>query len=761
MPTLDRRVVRLASLSLAALLIVGACGSSSTPAPAGTTPARPAPPRRPPGPPPRPTARAVRSSSRPSGLNGAPDLEAKLPAKLCGADPAAELRGRAGADASANPMLGALRCPGCRRQRHDRHRRVNHAGHLPVTVFAYQVKGGNTQMFSAILAGMAAGGSQVSLGGKNVTKIDDSGSATYLYIKDDTGNSRPRRGPGPTSGELWRSPPWGRWSQPPGALTPGGPYNPGMARDPHRPLRDAWIIEAVRTPIGRYGGALASVRPDDLAAAAIRAVVDRSGIDPALIEDVILGCANQAGEDNRNVARMALLLAGLPVEVAGQTVNRLCGSGLQAINSAAHAIQAGDGDVFIGGRRRVDDPRAVRDAQARGRLRPRRRELVDTTLGWRFVNPRLAAMYYPYSMGETAENVAERWTVRRPGAPGRLRAGQPAEGGGRHRGRPVRRPARAGPRAAEEGRSGRRDARRASRAPTRRAEALARLRPAFREGGSVTAGNSSGINDGAAATLVVEANRARGAGLNADGAHRLHGRRRRRPGDHGHRARARARKALARAGHRRRRTSTSSSSTRRSRRNRSCAWTSSASIRRRSTSTAARSRSGIRSARRRALMTMLVHELRRRGGRYGLATMCIGVGQGIATVVERIDDRTSAGTTATRARMKRRRATRYPKGARALSILIVIVAIAHLLFIGWPDPLVKRHVSRDLRHAMRRARSSWAFRGHAWQNCLPCVRLGHRRSSTVWHDPLSSPPKEERTRCSKSSRQEVRPPPSA
>jgi acetyl-CoA acetyltransferase len=122
-----------------------------------------------------------------------------------------------------------------------------------------------------------------------------------------------------------------------------------MARDPHRPLREAWIVEAVRTPVGRYGGALAGVRPDDLAALAIRALVDRSGIDAALIEDVILGCANQAGEDNRNVARMSALLAGLPIEVAGQTVNRLCGSGLQAINSAAHAIAVDDGDVFVAG----------------------------------------------------------------------------------------------------------------------------------------------------------------------------------------------------------------------------------------------------------------------------------------------------------------------------------------------------------------------------------------------------------------------------
>ena len=122
-----------------------------------------------------------------------------------------------------------------------------------------------------------------------------------------------------------------------------------MARDPRRAVREAWIVEAVRTPVGRYGGALASVRPDDLAALTIRAVVDRSGIDAALIEDVILGCANQAGEDNRNVARMAVLLAGLTVEVAGQTVNRLCGSGLQAVASAAQAIKAGEGETFIAG----------------------------------------------------------------------------------------------------------------------------------------------------------------------------------------------------------------------------------------------------------------------------------------------------------------------------------------------------------------------------------------------------------------------------
>ena len=182
-----------------------------------------------------------------------------------------------------------------------------------------------------------------------------------------------------------------------------------MARDLRRPVREAWLVEAVRTPVGRYGGALASVRPDDLAALVVRAVVDRSGIDPALVEDVVLGAANQAGEDNRNVARMAVLLAGLPLEVAGQTVNRLCGSGLQAINAAAQAIAVGDGDVFIAGGVEsmtrapyvMGKPESPYDRGAR--------ELYDTTLGWRFTNPKLAEAHYPYSMGETAENVVERY----------------------------------------------------------------------------------------------------------------------------------------------------------------------------------------------------------------------------------------------------------------------------------------------------------------------------------------------------------------
>src|SRR5712692_11052307 len=175
---------------------------------------------------------------------------------------------------------------------------------------------------------------------------------------------------------------------------------------------EAVILSAVRTPIGRYAGSLKDVRPDDLAALVIAEAMRRANIDTGSIEDVILGCANQAGEDNRNVARMALLLAGLPIEVAGQTVNRLCGSGLQAVNSAAQAIQTGMGDTFVAGGvesmtrapfvlGKVDSPFG------------RNLNLQDTTLGWRFVNPRLSALHQPYSMGETAENVATRHEISR------------------------------------------------------------------------------------------------------------------------------------------------------------------------------------------------------------------------------------------------------------------------------------------------------------------------------------------------------------
>ena len=420
---------------------------------------------------------------------------------------------------------------------------------------------------------------------------------------------------------------------------PRGPaqprYDRRMTRDPHRPLRDAWIVEAVRTPVGRYGGALASIRPDDLAALTIRAVVDRSGIDPALVEDVILGCANQAGEDNRNVARMALLLAGLPVEVAGLTVNRLCGSGLQAINSAAHAIAVDDGDVFIAGgvESMTRAPYVLgkpESAWERGA-----HELQDTTLGWRFVNPTLAAKHYPYSMGETAENVAERWTVSRERQDAfALRSQQRAvaaiEGGvfddqivpvpiPQKKGEPTLFARDEHPRADTS------------------AEALARLRPAFRDGGTVTAGNSSGINDGASAVLVVEAERAQELGLEpmarvvstaVAGVD---------PAVMGIGPVPAVRKALARAG-------LSAGDLDLVEINEAFASQSVVCMdelgldpEKTNVNGGAIALGHPLGASGGRLVTMLVHELRRRGGRYGLATMCIGVGQGIATIVERIE----------------------------------------------------------------------------------------------------------------------------
>jgi len=408
-----------------------------------------------------------------------------------------------------------------------------------------------------------------------------------------------------------------------------------VTRDLRRPLREAWVVAAVRTPIGRYGGALAGVRPDDLAAAAIRCVVERSGIDAGLIEDVILGGANQAGEDNRNVARMAVLLAGLPVEVAGLTVNRLCGSGLQAVNTAAHAIEVGDGDVFIGGgvESMTRAPYVMAKPSAAYDRGPR--ELEDTTLGWRFLNPALAALHYPYSMGETAENVAERWSVDRERqdafALDSHRKAVRAIDEGRFDSQivPVPVPQKKGPPVVVD-----RDEH--PRADTT-TEALAKLRPAFREGGSVTAGNSSGINDGASAVLLVEAERARQLGLRpmarvvstaVAGVD---------PAIMGYGPVPATRKALDRAG-------IGVDDLDLVELNEAFASQSivcidelgldPAKVNVNGGAIALGHPLGMSGAR---LITMLTHELNRTGGRYGLATMCIGFGQGIATIVERIE----------------------------------------------------------------------------------------------------------------------------
>src|SRR5438477_732532 len=269
----------------------------------------------------------------------------------------------------------------------------------------------------------------------------------------------------------------------------------------------AVILSGVRTPIGRYGGALSAVRPDDLAAEVIRAAVDRAGVPPDAIEDVWFGSANQAGEDNRNVARMAALLAGLPESVAGVTVNRLCASGLSAVVGACHAVVAGDGDLFVAGG--VESMSRAPLVMAKPeRAFPRGNQTVwDTTLGWRFPNPKMEAIFPLESMGETGENVAERWGVTREDQDAfalesqRRWAAADAEGRFDDELVPVGEVTRdEHPR------------------PDTTAEKLAALKPAFREGGTVTAGNASGINDGAAALVIASEEKARELGVEPLGA---------------------------------------------------------------------------------------------------------------------------------------------------------------------------------------------------------------------------------------------------
>jgi 3-oxoadipyl-CoA thiolase len=401
-----------------------------------------------------------------------------------------------------------------------------------------------------------------------------------------------------------------------------------------RDTAHAVIVGAVRTPIGRHGGALAAIRPDDLAAFVIASVVDRAGIDPTTIDDVILGCTNQAGEDNRNVARMATLIAGLPETVPGQTVNRLCASGLQAIATAAQAIAAGEGSVFIAGgvesmtrspliTLKADKPFARGDQQ-----------MADSCLGWRFVNPKLAARHYPYSMGETAENVAERCNISRAdqdefAAESQRRAGI-AMAEGRFDGEivPVQAPTTGGTATISTDEHPR---------PGTTSADLARLKPVFRAGGSVTAGNSSGINDGAAALLVMHEARATELGLQPKA--RILGSAvvGLDPAVMGLGPIAATRKVLERTG-------LSISDLDVIELNEAFAAQALPCIRElgldpetvnpNGGAIALGHPLGATGAR---MMTTLVHELERSGGRYGLATLCIGVGQGMAMVVERLE----------------------------------------------------------------------------------------------------------------------------
>jgi len=394
---------------------------------------------------------------------------------------------------------------------------------------------------------------------------------------------------------------------------------------------ESYIVGAVRTPVGRHGGALASVRPDDLAAIPVRAIVERTGVDPASIEDVLLGCANQAGEDNRNVARMAALLAELPIAVAGQTINRLCGSGLQAVNSAHHAIRAGDGAVFVaGGVESMSRAPFVMLKPETGYPRgvP---EVADSLLGWRFVNDRFPADYV-VSLGETAERVADRYGVTREqqdeyALESQRRAAEAMEAG-RFEDEivPVAIPQRRGDAIVVDTDEHPR--------PDTTMEKLAKLPAVFRRGGTVTAGNASGLNDGAAALLVMSSAAADAAGLAplarvvstaVAGVE---------PDLMGLGPIPASRKALERVG-------IDAGDLALAEINEAFAAQSIPCVRElgldpeivnvNGGAIALGHPLGCSGAR---ILTTLIHELRRRGGGYGLATMCIGVGQGIATVVE-------------------------------------------------------------------------------------------------------------------------------
>ncbi|MEA2386184.1 MAG: hypothetical protein QOJ22_358 [Thermoleophilaceae bacterium] len=398
-------------------------------------------------------------------------------------------------------------------------------------------------------------------------------------------------------------------------------------------MSEAWIVDALRTPIGRYAGELASVRPDDLAARVIEAAVERNGVNGSDIEDVYFGCTNGAGEDNRNVARMGSLLASLPVEVPGVTVNRLCASGLEAVSQAARAIRTGDGDILLAGgvESMTRSPFVMLKPD---RAYPRNaRELVDTTIGWRFVNPRMEERYSTESMGETAENVAAKYGVSREdqdafaleshrraiaaGEAGRFDEEIVTVDAPQPKGPPVTVHSDEGPR------------------PDTTLERLAKLRPAFREGGTVTAGNSSQLNDGAACLVLASDEGlkrlgdpeplARIVSVGAAGVD---------PAYMGVGPVPAMRKALDRAG-------LAVDDLHLVELNEAFAAQVLASMRElgiehdrlnvNGGAIALGHPLGSSGAR---LLTTLTWEMRRRGARHGAATMCIGVGQGLAMIVE-------------------------------------------------------------------------------------------------------------------------------
>jgi len=380
------------------------------------------------------------------------------------------------------------------------------------------------------------------------------------------------------------------------------------------------ILSAVRTPVGRYGGALAGTRPDDLAAIAVRAAVERAGVPAEQIEDVWLGCANQAGEDNRNVARMAVLLAGLPESVAGVTVNRLCASGLAAIVGACHAVIAGDGDLFVAGGVESMSRAPLVTAKPDAAFPRGDRTMYDTTLGWRFPNPRMAELFPLETMGETGENVAEQWGIsreeqdafalrsQRRWAAADFTSELVAVNGLDHDEHPR---------------------------PDTSLEKLGSLKPAFRKDGTVTAGNSSGLNDGAAALVIASEEKARELGVEPLGEFVASAVAGVDPRVMGIGPVPAVRKLLDRAG-------LTVNDVDLIELNEAFASQSLAVIRDlgldedrvnvNGGAIAIGHPLGMSGAR---LVVSLLHELRRRGGRRGIATMCVGVGQGQAALFAR------------------------------------------------------------------------------------------------------------------------------
>lgn len=396
-------------------------------------------------------------------------------------------------------------------------------------------------------------------------------------------------------------------------------------------METAYIIDAVRTPMGRYGGILSTCRPDDLLALVIKSLLSRNPtIDPSEIEDVIAGATNQAGEDNRDVARMAALLAGLPVTVGGNTVNRLCASGLQAIMDASRAIRCGEGDIYIAGGVESMTRAPLVMPKSEGAW-SRKTEIYDSTIGWRFTNPQLAALYYPYSMGETAENVAVRWDIGREEQDKFALWSQEKYAAALAAGKWEREiiPVAITPNKQEQVIVSRDEPPRATTL-----EKLAGLKPAFAKGGTVTAGNSSGINDGASAVLLASESAVKRLGLKplarivssaiagVD------------PAIMGIGPVPATRKALERSG-------LSVTDLDLIELNEAFAAQSLACLRDlelepsmvnvNGGAIAIGHPLGCSGAR---ITTTLVHEMARRQSRYGLATMCVGVGQGAAIVVE-------------------------------------------------------------------------------------------------------------------------------